>query len=144
MKITAYPEVVQTPCALVEDPASVALNVSDMIEFVRENRGLGLAAPQIGDFRTYFVAMIGLKPLIAINPVLTSIGGKQTSYEGCYSISGKQYRVTRPRKVRLTYVTLTGQKQDVILSGLDAAIAEHEIHHLQGKCIADIGREVKR
>lgn len=143
MKITPYPEVVNTPCTPVEDPASVALNVSDMIEFVREHGGLGLAAPQIGDFRTYFVAMIGLKPLIAINPTLTPIEGKQGGVEGCFSVLGKRFKVKRPLRVRLSYVTLTGKKQDVILSGLDAVIACHEYDHLQGKCIAQVGKELK-
>ncbi len=143
MNITPYPAVVETPCTFVEEPSSLALQVSDMIDFVRKNGGLGLAAPQIGDFRTYFVAMIGLRPLIAINPALTHIGGKQTGIEGCYSVAGKRFKVTRPRRVRLTYVDLLGSKQDVILSGMDAVIACHEYDHLQGKCVAQTGKEVQ-
>jgi peptide deformylase len=158
IKITEYPAVVETPCipvrhyntgggAIAEGFGDLAGTCWEMIEFVRARSGFGLAAPQIGDFRTYFVVNYGPKPLIVINPSVTLLidgVGCTKNQEGCYSSLGKMFEVKRAKKIHATWFDLLGRKQDAFLDGMLAVVFQHEWDHLNQKCIAQVGKEVVR
>ena len=146
ISIVEYPRVVETPCVPVVPPfGELAGTCLEMIRFIQDRSGLGLAAPQIGDFRTYFVVNYGPKPLIVINPSVTLlIEGRVTNQEGCYSSLGKMYEVKRARKIQATWFDLLGKRQSAILKGDLAIIFQHEYQHCQNSCIAQTGKEVKK
>lgn len=146
IRITEYPACVDTPCVPVERPYSdLVPTIWEMNEYINARNGLGLAAPQIGDFRTYFIVSWGAKPTICINPKYEIMPAPHIKgIEGCYSLPGKRYLVKRPTRVKAEWTDLLGQRQHCILTGMMAKIFLHEANHLDGKCIVDIGVEVKQ
>lgn len=126
-------------------PASGDLRqlAADMLATIYTAPGRGLAAPQIGETIRLFVMDSGWKdgrpqPLVAINPeILAPSDETVTREEGCLSIPGHPVRVTRPATVTLRFTDLLGGAHSLRLSGFDAACAQHETDHLNGRLILD-------
>ena len=57
--------------------------------------------------------------------------------EGCLSIRGKYYPITRPGKITLEAQTENGKKFSVTTEGLLAKIFQHETDHLNGLLITN-------
>ncbi|MFY0634361.1 MAG: peptide deformylase [Vannielia sp.] len=129
-------------CAPVagEDMAALA---ADMLDTMYAAPGRGLAGPQVGVMRRIFVMDASWKqgtpsPRICIDPVITPLGDDlATMEEGCLSIPDRPVRMTRPARVRLDYTDETGTARSIELSGAEAAIAQHEADHLDGRLIID-------
>ncbi len=105
----------------------------DMIETMRAEQGVGLAAPQIGILRRLFVVEIeeiGLH--IMVNPEIIEQTGEQTDYEGCLSVPGKSGKVKRPDYVKVKYMDLEGKNQVLEAEGFFARAICHENDHLNG------------
>ncbi len=115
--------------------AQVAPFVERMVALMREKNGIGMAAPQVGISRRFFVSNIaGMK--VAINPVIVTHSQTRTSKrEGCITRPGFEVYVPRWDTVLLRFVNLSGIVSVKSLSGLEARIAQHEIDHLDGQCI---------
>lgn len=95
--------------------------------------GIGLAAPQIGDPRRYFVWDRGL----VINPIITEASeGRQTMQESCLSFPGVFKQVERPYKITTRYLDERGTVQEKTYDGRYARVFQHELDHLNGICIA--------
>ncbi|WP_371707701.1 peptide deformylase [Oceanicola sp. D3] len=129
-------------CAPVGDEDMAAL-AADMLETMYAAPGRGLAGPQVGVLRRIFVMDAGWKtgeatPRVCLDPVITPLGEEMaTMEEGCLSIPGRPVQVTRPARIRLDYRDLDGDAQSVELEGAEAAIAQHEADHLDGRLIID-------
>src|SRR6478609_1321162 len=67
--------------------------------------GIGLAAPQIGDSRCWFLwAPDGQNGEIVVNPkVLHRSDATDEQLEGCLSFPGNKARVTRPVEIEVEY-----------------------------------------
>lgn len=108
--------------------------------------GIGLAAPQIGQSKRVFVvySQASKKILTFINPkiVWTSkrtqagLPGKN-KYEGCLSLPNKWAIIRRPKEIKITYQTESGQFQTRKFSGLMAIAIQHEYDHLEGILFID-------
>lgn len=124
------------PTAPVTDISSqVAPRFKAMVALMKERRGVGMAAPQVGLSLRFFVSIIdGFK--VVINPVIVSaFGGKTTKPEGCLTKPGHIAFVTRSNSVTVKWTDLKGVDHVDILHGINARIFQHEIDHLDGKCI---------
>lgn len=110
----------------------------DMIETMQKEKGVGLAAPQIGKNIRMIVIAPENKPIVMINPRI-SFTSKQTEVqnEGCLSLPGVDIKVERPKKIRYTYRDLNGNKIKGKAKGLFARVVQHEIDHLDGVLIVD-------
>jgi peptide deformylase len=109
--------------------------VQQMLETMRENKGVGLAANQVGSLKR--VAVIHLPdeeaPLILVNPRITRRLGEREIEEGCLSIPGYQGLVKRAVKVCVRAQDLSGQELRITAENdLLAQVLEHEIDHLDG------------
>ena len=64
--------------------------IEDMFETMRQEDGLGLAAPQVGILKRVFVmeAMEDNEATAFINPVIIDENGEQTGAEGCLTLPG--------------------------------------------------------
>lgn len=129
--------------------ASIKDLAMDMIESVKTFRGIGLAANQVGvDRRIFVVDRSNLdlteKPLIAINPEIVEISGKQAEEEGCLSIPGTFDYVARPLKVTIKALDLDGKELLVQGRGLLARVLVHEIDHLNGVLFIDHLSSIRR
>lgn len=114
----------------------------DMIETLAAARGVGLAAPQVGQSVRLIVISFGKHgPQSAfVNPVIVKRKGEQRSTEGCLSVGGgKRYcQIKRSMVVWMEFTDIaTVSRQTMKLKGLMAACAQHEIDHLDGKLITD-------
>ena len=99
------------------------------------SQALGLAAPQVGIMKTFFVCH--LYPSVIINPIITKRKGRVNGMEGCLSIPGQQFEVWRPKKITVNGFMITGEEFTREYVGLDARVMCHEIYHLIGRLIND-------
>ncbi len=102
-----------------------------------ENKGVGLAAPQVGISQQIFVADVGDGPLAIINPKILKKSGSAKMEEGCLSIPGIKLNVRRPQEIFVQYVDEHNQKVESHLTELLARVFLHENDHLNGKLIID-------
>ncbi len=143
LPIVQWPdERLKAVCAPVAGENMAAL-AADMLETMYAAPGRGLAGPQVGVLRRIFVMDAAWKtgepsPRVCIDPVVVPLGeAVATMEEGCLSIPGRPVEMTRPARIRLKYVDLKGDAQSVELEGVEAAIAQHEADHLDGRLIID-------
>ena len=105
-------------------------------------KGVGLAAPQIGQLRRVFVtrprenspirAFINPE-IIDASPELTDgVPGRENKLEGCLSIPGIWGRVRRAARITLRYQDETGKRHEESFEGFLATIIQHETDHVNG------------
>lgn len=116
--------------------------LDDMYETLKNAEGVGLAAPQVGILRRVVVIDVGEGPIELINPVVTSVRGKQREIEGCLSAPGQWGYVVRPAKVKVTAMNRYGKEFKVEGTELLARALCHEIDHLNGIVFTDLADEM--
>ena len=108
--------------------------VDDMVETMRDQRGVGLAANQVGSLQK--VAVIETpemeEPLVLINPEVMKTEGERQVEEGCLSVPGYRGLVNRSETVRVKAMGLDGKTYRLNADDLLAQALEHEIDHLNG------------
>lgn len=85
-----------------------------------------------------------LQRIELINPVIPSRPGSIRHTEGCLSLPGCTAHVERATKVEVGTLDRQGEVLAFELTGLAAIAAQHEIDHLEGKCVADLCGPVDR
>jgi peptide deformylase len=113
--------------------------ISDMFDTMREAPGVGLAAPQVGVLERIFVYETEDETGALINPVITARSPKtEEGEEGCLSLPGLLYPVTRSTKVSVQGVDANGDPVEITdASDLLARIFQHETDHLDGVLFID-------
>lgn len=120
--------------------AELAALAARMLELMREDKGVGLAAPQVGINRRIFVCNVTGEPgddMVLVNPELTDLTGDEIGEEGCLSIPDVHVQMRRAKECVLTARDLRGNP--IRLKGVDLAARcwQHECDHLHGKLIID-------
>lgn len=124
--------------------------VRDMIVGMDEYGGIGIAAPQVhepiqlaimilDDWKGK-VKLVEGHPSVAvfINPSIKILDKKCIgSWEGCLSLPGMRGYVERPKKIRVSFQDLQGNKHTEIASGHNAIVIQHELDHLEGTLYID-------
>jgi peptide deformylase len=119
------------------DPALAAL-AEAMLVTMREYKGIGLAAPQVGyAIRLIVVAVPGWPILEMVNPVIVNGRGDQLGEEGCLSAPGLKARIRRYQKIRVEYQDLAGNHHSMKANELLSRCIQHEIDHLEGRMFFD-------
>jgi peptide deformylase len=128
---------------------SIRQLVDDMVDTLHDYGGIGLAAPQVGaSVRLAIVEIPGgatrygeLAPMdltVFINPVIDILNPASSGYwEGCLSVPGLRGFVERPQHVRIRYLSVLGEPQELELRGFAATVFQHEFDHLDGKLFID-------
>ena len=130
--------ILEKKCRAVEEMTPKILElINDMYETMSDERGVGLAAPQVGVLKRIFVIDLseyeeGEKPRVLINPEIVEAEGEQTGDEGCLSLPGKMGTVTRPESVKITALDENMKPFTLEASGLMARAICHENDHLDG------------
>lgn len=109
--------------------------IRDMIETMHAQKGVGLAANQIGISKRIFVASPDGKKgaeLVFLNPRVTARSGFLSLEEGCLSIPEVYDTVRRSVRVTLEAIGPDGKPVRVKAEGLLARIFQHETDHLNG------------
>lgn len=145
--------VLREKCAPVEQITPDILSAMDeMIDMMRAQNGVGLAAPQVGILKRFLVMMDPDTETVfkMINPKIMSYGTEScTVEEGCLSVLGPDglpvyANVTRPATVMVEWTDVTGKHMAAEMSGLPARIVQHETDHLDGKLFIDYLSPVRR
>ncbi len=111
--------------------------IKNLIDTLRENEGLGLAANQIGILQQVAVVEVEEDLIKLINPEILGKEGKEIGEEGCLSVPGKQGPVTRAKEITLRYQDEYGEHIKKTFSDLTARVIQHEIDHLHGELFVD-------
>lgn len=117
--------------------------IHDMWETMRNAKGVGLAAPQIGISKRLFI--IDSTPMyddedkhealksVFINPQKLLEEGEIWKYEeGCLSIPNVTGDVPRPSSIRLRYRDENFEIHEEVFDGMNARVIQHEYDHLEG------------
>ena len=133
--------VLREVCKLVENIDDDLFDLAGkMMACMKCNRGVGLAANQIGIPIRFCVISVenNSRQMALINPVVESIS-KETDIlsEGCLSLPTVYIPVERAKKIVVKFQDLAGEEQVYEFTDLDARIIQHELDHLRGKLIND-------
>jgi peptide deformylase len=122
-------------------PTTSAL-IQDLLDTLRDAKGVGLAAPQVGVAQRICVVDVsgGRRPddvLVLVNPTFERREGLQLESEGCLSLPGFEATVARPARVRVRHLDREGRPHTMDGEGLLARAIQHEIDHLDGVLFID-------
>lgn len=123
--------------------------VDEMFEVMREAGGVGLAAPQVGISKRFFVMDVPdeegkANPLALINPEVISVEGEQTGDEGCLSFPGLFQTVKRDMRVIVRAEDVEGVTIEYDMKDLAARCILHETDHCDGIVFLDRMTPLKR
>ncbi|MCD5401381.1 peptide deformylase [candidate division NPL-UPA2 bacterium] len=111
--------------------------IKDMAETMYENKGLGLAANQIGIGEQVMTVDVGEGLLVLINARVMESRGEESVEEGCLSLPDIKVEVKRAKKIKVRGLDEEGRGIEIEAEGLLARAIQHEIDHLNGILIAD-------
>lgn len=123
--------------AVTDDVRAVAAR---MIELMKMEKGVGLAAPQVGLAWRLFVtdAPEDGEPRVYVNPDLKLLPGERGRHEeGCLSIPGVHIEIDRANSAIITALDLAGSPTQSEGHEFTARIWQHEFDHLNAVLIID-------
>ncbi len=153
LDIVSYPDPrLKSICKPVEKVTQdLRILADNMLETMYAAPGVGLAAPQVGQFIRMVVVDYSAKedlrmPRVLINPVLELKGEVIVSErEGCLSVPmGYRSNVPRYSHVHLTARDLDWKLIDEELEDFPAIVVQHETDHLDGILFIDRISRLKR
>ncbi len=134
--------------------------LEEMKHLMYHSNGIGLAAPQVGIAKRFFIIDIEQKVEkdedgnissitpgrlhVFINPKFISKEGELVYEEGCLSVPGVWEEVKRAQKVTIEYYDVDFKSKKMVADGLMAIAVQHEYDHLDGKLFIDRLPMVKR
>lgn len=122
--------------------------IDDMIDTMREEGGVGLAAPQVNrslqivvmeyENNERYPGELSIPVTVLVNPILSDYGEEKTlGWESCLSLSDFRGLVPRYTSVMLKAYNRKGDKIEKRATGFEAVVLQHEIDHLHGKVFLD-------
>ena len=118
------------------DEESLREKIGQMFEIMYRNKGVGLAAPQVGwNVRLFIANPDGAgaqKEKVFINPRILSTSGSVNEAEGCLSFPSLFVAVNRALKVEVEYRNADFNTLRETFEGFMARIVQHENDHLEG------------
>ncbi len=146
-----YPDPgLQEPCEpITEFGEGLRQLADDMVEIMRDEAGIGLAAPQVGDGVRFTIVDVsgGADPdqvLYLVNPRVELEEGEEREEEGCLSFPELILAVRRPARIVVAAQDLEGNDVSIEADGLLARCLHHEIDHLAGVLFIDRVSPLKR
>jgi peptide deformylase len=115
-----------------------------MAKVMYANKGIGLAAPQIGIPSQIIAVDLGAGLDILINPEILEGQGESVLEEGCLSLPTIEVPVKRMDKVLIQAWNVEGKELSLELSEFQARVYQHEIDHLNGILIIHHISRLKR
>src|SRR4030042_7189762 len=145
-EIRIYPDPILRKKALpIKNIGVQVKEVADrMAEAMYANKGIGLAAPQIGIPSQIIAVDLGEGLNILINPEIIEGGGESVLEEGGLSLPTIEVPVKRMDKVLIQAWNVKGKELSLELSDFAARVYQHEIDHLHGILIINYLSRLKR
>ena len=132
--------------SVTEVSDDLRLLAEDMFETMIEEKGVGLAAPQVGEQIRLIVANIpagydeGIEEDVSFtlfNPEIVKAGGSDVDIEGCLSFPDLLGPVERYTWAIIKGIDIDGKKVRFRARGIVARVLQHEIDHLNGVLFFD-------
>ncbi len=138
-----------------KDHTELNVLMENMWETMYQAKGVGLAAPQIGqNVRLFIVDTIqimeedkkeeGIKKVFINAQILETSGNPWTYEEGCLSIPNIRGDVERPEKVVIQYFDASFNQKTEMYEGINARVIQHEYDHIEGKLFIEMLGPVKK
>lgn len=124
----------------VPDPKAPEIKqlVENMVLTMRQAKGIGLAATQVGYDGRVIVIETKDGALACINPeIIERSREMEPGEEGCLSVPGTYGFVKRHSRVTVRSYTTDGKEQTHKANGLLARVFQHELDHLNGIVFID-------
>ncbi len=115
-----------------------------MFETMISANGVGLAAPQVGIKKRFFIVIAGDDiRRVFINPQIIKTSVECSEFEeGCLSLPGYSEMIVRPEKISVSAINEKGKRFTINdAEGLLARVVQHENDHLDGILYIDRGTE---
>ena len=110
---------------------------------MREKGLASLSAPAIGYNRRIFCIDFKASEIKTfINPIIAQAKGMQLSIEKCVCIPDKEFMRPRNNDLMIIYQRPTGQIENRQIVGMSAIVFQHELDHLDGLLLSDVGIEI--
>lgn len=134
IRIVGDPVLRQRADEVTDIDARLVRLVDDMFTTMYDAPGVGLAAPQVGVQKRFFIYDLdhGDGQQVLINPVVEESDGEWEFTEGCLSIPGLHFDIVRPRRIHVTGVDLEGREVSLEADDYLARVIQHELDHLDG------------
>ena len=150
-----HPILAQKAQKVLKVDESVRKLVDDMLETMYADKGVGLAAPQIGVSKRIIVIDTEQRdedgnykpgnPMCLINPEIVYKSEEMLIFcEGCLSVPKQSADVERHYKVKVRYLDYDGKEQEMEAEDYPAVVLQHEIDHLDGILYIDRISRLKR
>ena len=141
LPIIKYPNpVLRKKCGKIKDPLDPEIQelIAGMIKAMKDNNGMGLAAPQVGKSIRLCIIEESGQLYALINPKIKSQSREKVpGEEGCLSFPGKFLNIERSEKVKVRCLDEKGKQVKIKAAGLLARALQHEIDHLDGVLFVD-------
>ncbi len=154
LKIVHYPDLVllQVGKPVEEFDIELEKTVEKMFAAMEKAGGVGLAAPQVGISKRFFVMDIPADSELGrkherhaiVNPEIVSVEGEQLGEEGCLSFPGLFQNVKREMRVIVRGQDAFGAELELDLDDLAARCVLHETDHCDGIVFLDRMTPLKR
>ena len=151
LKVVNYPDPILLTVAkpVAEFDENLRALVADMFETMYKNRGVGLAAPQVGrSLRLFVMDCSGgddeSQKIALINPEILAQEGEQVGDEGCLSFPGIYTKIEREMRVVVRAQNVDGETFELDGTNLTARCVLHETDHCEGIVFLDRMSALKR
>lgn len=140
MKLICDEKLLRRKCENVsKEDTEIEIYIKKMAALLIRNQGSGIAAPQVGSYKRFFLIYdeIDKRFDIFINPELASISEEKVeSKEGCLSIKKCWGTVVRSEEITIKYYDGNGYKEKTFKKKYAKRI-QHELDHLDGILFID-------
>lgn len=139
IRVIGDPVLKQHADDITDIDGKLARLVDDMIATMYAAPGVGLAAPQVGVQKRLFVWDIddGTGAHAIVNPEIVESDGEWTYQEGCLSVPGLSWEITRPNHVHVMGRDLDGNEVSFDASEFEGRMFQHELDHINGVLLVD-------
>jgi peptide deformylase len=152
-----HPTLRQKGAQVEKITADIKALIADMFDTMRANKGVGLAAQQVGHALQLTVLDVrnvtdrpstlelagktadvnAFMPLVLINPEFQPVGDPVPATEGCLSFPELFAEISRPAGADIRALNEKGAKIHFRCGGLLARAIQHELDHLNGVLFID-------
>lgn len=115
--------------------------ISDMVDTMYANEGVGLAAPQVGVSKR--VIVVDVRPYDPSTSLICMVNPEVVS-EGCLSVPECVEGIKRREWIKIRGLDERGREIEVEGEGMLAIVLQHEIDHVNGRVILDRMSRIKR
>ncbi len=141
------------PVDLVDDDIRDIMN--NMLETMYHDRGVGLAANQVGILKRIVVIDLqedddtereeNFYPLFMANPIIIDYSDEMVeATEACLSVPEQKVNVLRHSSVKVKYLDYNNNEKELEARDWLARAIQHEVDHLDGKLLLDYLSNLKK